>query len=368
MLARFNAYMSTLESFRADATVTQTLRISGRQDVTTSALHIWVKQPRKTVWATQYATSGMVSYCNGTTMTVFRPALGRYSQAPLAADLTAPVAPAVSQFGEEFAALFTTGPAEILQAEKPDASEMEPTSGVRMLRLKRPTQVMDLYFAESQPPVPFLIRSVKAWDNSADPDKPVKRGPRDQSTFDAKINWMLKPQIPDSQFEFSPPAGARLVTGYGSALSDTTQPLQRGEKFPEVELSLAAGGTLQTSETRGSILVIDFWATWCHGCPRSLESLTKITRDYESKGVKVYAANVKETSATVAAFLKENHLGGLNVAFDAEAKAAAACRVESIPQAIIVGKDGRVIATHVGLSPESASQLTHDLDEALHKK
>lgn len=74
-----------------------------------------------------------------------------------------------------------------------------------------------------------------------------------------------------------------------------------GNQSPYTDLE---GNPVSLSDFVGKTLVVKSWASWCPACVRELQELSTMSRQYESKGVKVIAINRAEPAKTAKAFLK----------------------------------------------------------------
>ena len=49
-------------------------------------------------------------------------------------------------------------------------------------------------------------------------------------------------------------------------------------------------------QARGQVLVINFWATWCHGCVAEFPEFVALDKEYRSKGVKIVGISLDDAS------------------------------------------------------------------------
>jgi peroxiredoxin len=140
-----------------------------------------------------------------------------------------------------------------------------------------------------------------------------------------------------------------------------------GQASPLFTAPLLDGGELRLEDELGkNVIVLDFWATWCGPCVKALPTIASVTREYRDRGVRLFAVDQGEDADTIRSFLKERQLE-VTVALDADGEIGNRYKVQGIPQTVIIGRDGKVKAVHVGLIPDLATELARELESLVEK-
>src|SRR5450432_626785 len=88
---------------------------------------------------------------------------------------------------------------------------------------------------------------------------------------------------------------ALLLAFSGLAFGDDDTTSLQGKQAPDFTLQTLDGKSVTLSAQKGSVVMIDMWATWCGPCRASLPHVQKISQDkaLASRGLKVWAVNAK---------------------------------------------------------------------------
>jgi thiol-disulfide isomerase/thioredoxin len=77
------------------------------------------------------------------------------------------------------------------------------------------------------------------------------------------------------------------------------------ERLPDLDVRLLGGDVLPLSETRGSVVVLEFWATWCVPCQHALPQLQKVYDEHHDDGLIAVAINVGDSPQIVVPFAED---------------------------------------------------------------
>jgi thiol-disulfide isomerase/thioredoxin len=113
----------------------------------------------------------------------------------------------------------------------------------------------------------------------------------------------------------------------------------------------------------GSVLYVDFWASWCVPCAQSFPWLNSMQTRY-GKRLKIVAVNVDENHADAEKFLSR-HPADFPIVFDPSGKLAEHYRISGMPSAVILAPDGRILHRHAGFREEDAEIYESAIAEAV---
>ena len=154
------------------------------------------------------------------------------------------------------------------------------------------------------------------------------------------------------------------------AAAEASRPalLAAGTPAPDFTVQDKAGGPVKLSDYKGKVVVLDFWATWCPPCQRSLPHTNEVAKQFAGKGVVVLAVCVSDTQAAFDGWLpKHPEYDSITFAIDPTKRgdpdvANRLYHVTGIPTQYVIGKDGKVIVSFVGYGGP-----TSDLADAITK-
>jgi peroxiredoxin/outer membrane lipoprotein-sorting protein len=190
------------------------------------------------------------------------------------------------------------------------------------------------------------------------------RGAVDVKTAEVTVDYTqvaTDTPLDEAKFAWTPPAGATLVSAKAQepVMADDEDGAAKalvGKPAPDFTLPGLDDKPVKLSAMKGSVVVLDFWATWCGPCVASLPHLDQLYKEQSPKGLKVYAVNLQEEKDAVKAFV-EKKKWTLPVLLDSQGEVAKQYGADAIPETVIVGKDGVVKKVFIGAGPDTEEQI-----------
>lgn len=122
--------------------------------------------------------------------------------------------------------------------------------------------------------------------------------------------------------------------------------LKEGSIAPDIILNDRNGKQIALSSLRGKVVLIDFWASWCRPCRMEIPNLKNAYSKYNSKGFEVYSVSVDNDRSAWIQALDSEAMPWANV-HDAEKTYGTMYNVTSIPNTILIDKEGKIISKNV---------------------
>jgi len=117
---------------------------------------------------------------------------------------------------------------------------------------------------------------------------------------------------------------------------------------PNFTLTDASGRRVRLSDYKGKVVLLDFWATWCHGCKTEIPWFMEFQDRYKRSGLEVIGVSMDgEGWKAVKPFIEQHPFNyAIVVGDDALAKRYG---LDSMPMTLLIDRTGKIAAAHVGM-------------------
>ena len=147
--------------------------------------------------------------------------------------------------------------------------------------------------------------------------------------------------------------GGTLLLGAAAGPSHLRAAASERKPAPNFSLDDSQGKAIKLSDFHGKVVLLDFWATWCHGCKTEIPWFMEFHKKYESDGLAVIGVSMDEDGwKAVKPFVTEWKIPYSIVVGNQEL--GKLYSVESMPVTLLIDREGRIAATHPGVVQKDA--------------
>jgi thiol-disulfide isomerase/thioredoxin len=128
---------------------------------------------------------------------------------------------------------------------------------------------------------------------------------------------------------------------------------KKGKPAPSFQVVTTSGKKLSLESFKGSVLVIEFFATWCGGCKASIPHLLNLQKQFGNKGLQILALDIGQgdTLEEVKDFVANNKIS-YSVAMADEDVVYDNYAIRMVPSLFIVDKKGVLVEKLSGYNTE----------------
>lgn len=125
-----------------------------------------------------------------------------------------------------------------------------------------------------------------------------------------------------------------------------------GKPIPQFTLKDPTGKELRSSDTKGKVVIIDFWATWCPHCVKEIPAFVELYEKYKEKGLIIIGISTDEDRDAVQKFVEKYNVNYPVVMANDEIQSVFG-GINSIPTTFIVDKQGIIRRHYIGYREKS---------------
>lgn len=139
-----------------------------------------------------------------------------------------------------------------------------------------------------------------------------------------------------------------------------------GTAAPAYGAVSTSGDSVDLSSMKGSVVLLNVWATWCVPCRREIPELQALHQEYESKGLRIVGVSVDggEADGDVNAFIQDFKMT-YTVLRDPGERVLSVFRIQGVPASYLVDREGIVRWRTLGPFKADDQLLQNALEQAL---
>ena len=173
--------------------------------------------------------------------------------------------------------------------------------------------------------------------------------PAEDMKYFIKVDSSLSKNYPDNELVKSL---HEQIVDIAAAIENRTLDNEAlsGMEASEIALPTPQGDIVKLSSTRGSVVLLDFWASWCAPCRSESPNLVKAYDTYHKKGFQIYQVSLDRTKEAWMQGIKDDKLDKWIHVSDLQywnSSVVSQYKIEAIPYNLLLDKDGRIIAANL---------------------
>jgi thiol-disulfide isomerase/thioredoxin len=154
------------------------------------------------------------------------------------------------------------------------------------------------------------------------------------------------------------PGAARENMADGEQTVLPSRPLAPSTTFDTVE-----GGTASIADLRGSVLIVNFWGTWCVPCRREIPELVELHEAYADRDVEIIGIAVDSGEADEIRTFADRYGVQYRLWMTDMATALEDFQSVGYPFTLVIDREGGVVNTYYG--PQTLEALSAEIDALL---
>jgi thiol-disulfide isomerase/thioredoxin len=120
-----------------------------------------------------------------------------------------------------------------------------------------------------------------------------------------------------------------------------------GQPAPRFRARTTPGEQFNNENTKGKVVLFEFWTTWCKYCEEEAELVDDIAKEFKSKDLIVLAVDVLEPDKTVKQYLVE-HPRSVQIVMTKDTNLAAMYNAQVYPIYVVIDREGNIAGEQRG--------------------
>lgn len=138
-----------------------------------------------------------------------------------------------------------------------------------------------------------------------------------------------------------------------------------GQPAPAFTLpTLDGSGKMSLEQYRGQVVYVDFWASWCGPCRKSLPLLNELRQELHDQGFEVLAINLDDDAADGLRFLEQFPVQYPTL-HDSQGDTPQRFGLRGMPTSYLIDRQGNLVAKHEGFKPSDMKKIRQQVLQQL---
>ena len=143
-----------------------------------------------------------------------------------------------------------------------------------------------------------------------------------------------------------------------------SEPPMVGSPVPDFQFTALDGSSMDLAASRGTVVVVNFFSSWCDPCREEAAALEQTWRAYQGQEVQFYGIAYKDADSKAQAFLDEFGVSYPSTV-DTSNRVAREYGVTGVPETFVVDRNGLLVRHFLG--PITQAQLAQEIERALNQ-
>ena len=156
---------------------------------------------------------------------------------------------------------------------------------------------------------------------------------------------------------------ACLAFSSSTLLADVT-----GKSAPVCELkNFRDASPVDLSRYKGKVIYLDFWASWCGPCAKSMPFMDEMSHQLKSRGLEIVTVNLDENLEDADKFLAQ-HPASLTVAANPDGQCPMQYELEVMPTSYLIDRQGKIRHVQAGFEVTETGDIRRKVEHLLAEK
>ena len=134
---------------------------------------------------------------------------------------------------------------------------------------------------------------------------------------------------------------------------------------PAISLADTNGHSVELSELRGKLVLVNLWATWCEPCLREMPSLERLQSQLGERIAVLAVSEDRGGNKTVEPFIAKLGLKSVKIYIDPKSEVGHAFGARGLPTSFLIDREGKVLGRVEGAAEWDSPKILGVLEPLL---